>query len=83
MIAAIVARLNAQLAAKGKPPLGFVNPLFYKHPEAFNDVTLGCNGGKAWHACEKGYGFPAAAGWDAATGLGTPDFAKLAAIVGA
>ena len=64
-------------AAHGKPSLGFVNPLFYKHPEAFHDVTKGCNGGKVANACKRKLGFPAVPGWDAATGLGTPDFQKL------
>ena len=81
VIAAAVAKLNILRAGKGKPPLGFVNPLFYKNADAFHDVTVGCNGGKLYHACERKLGFPAVAGWDASTGLGTPDFAKLAAII--
>ena len=103
VLAAIVAKLNARRGAAGKPPLGFVNPLFYQHPEAFHDVTLGCNsgvpsmvagapsgeggaraGGKGGSgACKGNVGFPAMTGWDAATGLGTPDFAKLAAVAAA
>ena len=38
-----------------------------------NDVTTGNNNGRNGG---KG-GFPAIPGWDAATGLGTPDFSKL------
>ena len=72
---AVVARLNELRLAKGGQPLGFVNPLLYAHPEAFHDVTLGENKGVG------DVGFKAAKGWDPATGLGTPDFAKLMKIV--
>ncbi|KAK3386302.1 peptidase S8/S53 domain-containing protein [Sordaria brevicollis] len=51
--------------------LGFVNPLFYAHPEIFNDVTKGSN-----PACHSS-GFLATEGWDPVTGLGTPNFPKL------
>ena len=58
--------------------MGFLNPFMYAHPAAFNDVTQGTN------AIDRAgsplpYGFAAAAGWDAATGLGTPNFPKLVA----
>ena len=75
---AIVAKLNEIRLAKGKSPMGFMNPFLYANPDALNDVTTGINGGKA--AGGK-YGFPAVEGWDAATGLGTPDFEKLASLV--
>lgn len=64
------ARLNA-----GKSSLGFLNPLFYKNADAFNDVTSGSNPGCGTN------GFPAAQGWDPVTGLGTPNFAKLKNLV--
>ena len=47
----------------------------YKHPEALNDIIYGRNEG-----CNMG-GLPARKGWDAVTGLGSPNFAKLAEIV--
>lgn len=47
VLATVVAKLNRLRSAAGKPPLGFVNPLFYAHPEAFHDVTHGCNGGRS------------------------------------
>ena len=59
--------------------LGFLNPLFYANPGAFNDVTTGVNCGTG--GCGKGHGFPAIAGWDAATGLGTPNYAELAKVI--
>ncbi|KAL0569110.1 hypothetical protein V5O48_012863 [Marasmius crinis-equi] len=79
IFASMIALLNEELAAKGKSRLGFLNPLLYSSPSAFNDITTGsselCNG------MESG-GFPATEGWDAVTGLGTPDYAKLRAAVG-
>ena len=74
--ASVVALLNDRLIAAGKSPLGFLNPFLYsKGVSALNDVTLGTNPG-----CNT-IGFPAK-GWDPVTGLGTPDFAKLASAAG-
>ena len=75
--AAIVARLNAIRLGKGGKPLGFLNPFLYKNAAAFNDVTHGVNDE---HGTSHG-GFTAVPGWDPATGLGTPNFAKLAELV--
>jgi subtilase family serine protease len=53
--------------------LGFVDPMLYAiaaHPQpapAFHDITIGTN-----------RYYPATRGWDFATGLGSPDVAKLA-----
>ena len=41
---------------------GFVNPLLYQNPKDLRDITQGNNGG-----------FAAQAGWDACTGLGSPN----------
>ncbi|KAK3347336.1 peptidase S8/S53 domain-containing protein [Neurospora tetraspora] len=65
----LVIEERVKVGRKGR--LGFVNPLFYAHPEIFNDVTVGSN-----PACNSS-GFPAAEGWDPVTGLGTPNFPKL------
>ncbi len=62
--AALFARINA---AKGQPA-GFVNPKLYKAAAACNDITQGNNGS-----------FAASSGWDACTGLGSPDGSKVAA----
>merc|ERR1712205_208011 len=58
--------LNDLRAQVGKSSLGFLNPLIYQHAEAFNDITSGSNTG-----CLGIGGFPAKAGWDAVTGMGT------------
>lgn len=65
--AGLLARINALTGR----PAGFVNPALYGHPAALRDITKGNNGG-----------FAAAPGWDACTGLGSPDGAEIAAITG-
>ena len=72
--AGLVALLNDARLTKNKPPLGWLNPLLYSHPEAFFDVTKGTNPGCAVNPSVGylGEGFPAATGWDPLTGLGTP-----------
>ncbi|HEX7907513.1 MAG TPA: S53 family peptidase [Paraburkholderia sp.] len=62
--AALIARVNA---AKGQPA-GFINARLYKAPGACNDITQGNNGS-----------FAASVGWDACTGLGSPNGQKVAA----
>ncbi|PIL32629.1 hypothetical protein GSI_05333 [Ganoderma sinense ZZ0214-1] len=74
MFASMVALINDQLLNAGRPTLGFLNPLLYSNAAAagvFNDITVGSNVG-----CGTA-GFPAMPGWDAITGLGTPDYVKL------
>ena len=76
VVAGVFARLNALRLKSGGKPLGFLNPLIYAHPEGFQDVTKGKNpGGPSWA------GFTAIAGWDAATGLGTPNYEALSKVV--
>eukprot|EP01012_Entosiphon_sulcatum_P015073 TRINITY_DN2008_c0_g1_i1.p1 TRINITY_DN2008_c0_g1~~TRINITY_DN2008_c0_g1_i1.p1 ORF type:complete len:543 (+),score=106.73 TRINITY_DN2008_c0_g1_i1:32-1660(+) len=78
--AGIVGLLNSVRLAAGKPTLGFLNPLLYQiatntdYP--FNDITEGTGGG----GCGV-HGFPAKPKWDAVTGLGSPNFVKLAAAI--
>jgi tripeptidyl-peptidase I len=82
VVAVVVAKLNELRLAAGKPPMGFINPFFYANAGpggGFNDVTAGVNCGLPG-GCPDGGGFPATPGWDAATGLGTPNFSKLAAL---
>ena len=66
--------LNDMRAQANKSSLGFLNPLLYKNADALNDVSKGVNNGCGFASS----GFPAVAGWDAATGLGSPNFPKLA-----
>lgn len=76
---AIISLLNEAClsASGGSKTLGFVNPLFYSNPDAFSDITMGNNAigeneGNGWKATE---------GWDAVTGLGSPNFSKLQTVV--
>jgi kumamolisin len=69
LMAGLVARLNQQAGQ----PIGFLNPVLYQQAEAagaFHDVTQGNNGS-----------YSAGAGWDACTGLGSPDGTKLAGVL--
>jgi len=74
--AGMVALINAEAEAKGKPPVGFVNPSLYQKGAIGFDVTSGNN---KVSGCSGG--FPAVKGFDAITGLGTPNFEQLRAIL--
>jgi kumamolisin len=73
--AAVTALIDQDLTAKSLPLVGFANPALYTFAQspsglpapAFHDITLGTN-----------LHYAAATGWDAASGLGTPDVAALA-----
>ncbi|OAA58273.1 family S53 protease-like protein [Cordyceps fumosorosea ARSEF 2679] len=72
--AALVSLINDYRISIGKSTLGFLNPLLYGNSavrSALIDITNGNNRGCGTD------GFPAAAGWDPTTGLGTMNFAKL------
>jgi len=72
--AGVFVLLNDLRLEAGQSPLGFLNPLIYRHAEAFNDITTGASRSSCgvW---------PAKTGWDAATGVGTPNYASLAKVV--
>jgi tripeptidyl-peptidase-1 len=70
--AAIVTLLNDARYQAGKGPLGFLNPFLYQVGRIGFDVTQG-NNVNSWCSA----GFPATPGWDAITGLGTPDYQVL------
>jgi tripeptidyl-peptidase-1 len=73
-MAGVIALLNDHLIANGKASLGFMNPWLYSVGfQAFNDITSGSSKGCGTD------GFPAAVGWDAVTGFGTPVRVFLAA----
>ena len=61
--AGLLARINANL----KRNVGFVQPKLYAHG-ALRDIRSGNNGA-----------YKASTGWDACTGLGSPDGAKVVA----
>jgi tripeptidyl-peptidase-1 len=66
-MASVIALLNDDLIANGRPPLGFMNPWLYSVGKAgFTDIISGSATGCGVD------GFPAKAGWDAVTGFGTP-----------
>lgn len=71
-VASLIALLNDRVLPKFGRPLGFLNPLIYTYPGLWNDITQGNN-----PSCNS-TGFPAAVGWDPVTGMGTPNFQKLA-----
>lgn len=74
--AGMVALLNEARFQKGMKQLGFLNPFLYQNENCFTDITLGTNAIGRGNGPIK-YGFNATAGWDPATGLGTPIFSKL------
>jgi kumamolisin len=61
--AGLTARINA---ARPNGSVGFINPLLYASPGLLNDIVLGNNGS-----------FAAAPGWDACTGLGSPNGSRI------
>lgn len=76
----VIALANAARSAAGKKPLGFLNPALYALDASnFQDITLGNNKCTEDGCNAKCTGYTAAPGWDAATGFGTPNVAKLVA----
>jgi kumamolisin len=61
----LLARIN-QLTGK---PVGLIQPLLYQNPGALRDITQGNNGD-----------FYASVGWDACTGLGSPNGQDVASV---
>ncbi|KAJ6630336.1 subtilisin-like protein [Mycena sp. CBHHK59/15] len=76
IFSSVIGLLNDQLLNAGKPVLGFLNPWIYANPGAFNDVVTGNNPGCGTT------GFPAMAGWDPVTGVGSPNFLLMKAAAG-
>ena len=79
--AAFMALVNQQGAANGLPPLGFLNPTLYNigkgaaYTTNFHDTTNGNN-----FSSSSPTKFPAASGYDLATGWGSPTPALLATL---
>jgi kumamolisin len=63
--AGLLARIN-ELTGK---PVGYVQPQLYQNPQVFRDITQGNNGD-----------FFASRGWDACTGLGSPNGQQVAGL---
>eukprot|EP00026_Physarum_polycephalum_P003874 Phypoly_transcript_03890.p1 GENE.Phypoly_transcript_03890~~Phypoly_transcript_03890.p1 ORF type:complete len:751 (+),score=110.62 Phypoly_transcript_03890:108-2255(+) len=85
-----VSLLNDIRVSAGRPLLGFLNPILYQiardYPEAYNDVVVGNNRCGATDdppfapvCCP--YGFEAVAGFDAVSGLGSPNFAVFSDVI--
>jgi kumamolisin len=70
-VAPMWSAIHALLCRRAGKRLGPVPALYYQHPEACRDVVGGDN-----------QGYPAAAGWDPATGLGSPNGPALFALAG-
>lgn len=64
--AALIARIN-QISGR---PAGYLQPRLYQSPQRLRDITQGNNGS-----------FTAAPGWDACTGLGSPNGNALAGLL--
>lgn len=73
VVASMIAKVNDARLHAGKRPVGFINPVLYRHSREFmRDVNAGHNTG-----CGVLKAYPAASGWDAVSGLGTLDYKKL------
>lgn len=89
VFAAMVTLWNDMRLAYNLPPLGFVAPFLYYAwsitPHAFQDIVTGnnaCGVGSSLettNCCD--YFFAATSGWDAVTGLGSPNFQVIASLV--
>lgn len=83
MFAGVVALLNDHQVGRGKPKLGFANPLLYKMQSTFLDVTKGNTSCTEEECCPvrsdggSNFGFFATQGWDPVSGLGLPNVKKM------
>lgn len=76
--AGLIARINQKLRGR----VGFINPQIYALPKnsgAFNDILEGDNRCTFQHFHNVGY--DAKSGWDACSGLGSPNGEKLASVL--
>jgi subtilase family serine protease len=76
--AALIARINQKLGGR----VGFVNPQIYSLPAksaAFHDISVGNN--RVSFQQFKNVGYDAGPGWDAASGLGSPDGTALSDVL--
>lgn len=73
-VAPLWAGLIAAVNAGASRPVGFLHPQLYGEPAAFHDITSGSNKVGS-------IGFPARKGWDACTGLGSPNAPRITALL--
>jgi len=84
VVASIIALLNDIRIGKNQPVLGYINPWLFGLQRfggrialsAFHDITVGSNPGS-----QSTKGFPASAGWDGCSGMGSLNYSALAAII--
>jgi tripeptidyl-peptidase-1 len=90
IVAAIITILNSIEHSRNRPPLGFINPWLYSIPDALNDITTGFTnvrpeepgfpiGYVPYNGPLAPLGYNVSKGWDAVTGLGSPNFVRLLA----
>lgn len=72
VFASIISLINNERLHSGKRRVGFVNPALYAHAKVLRDVASGANEG-----CGVSEAFRASTGWDAVTGLGSPDYERM------
>ena len=81
VFAGVISNLNGYQKSRGKPVLGFVNPLLYKmygeNSNTFNDVLVGNSSCTEAMCCGQDFGFLATNGWDLVSGLGTPNVEEM------
>jgi kumamolisin len=65
-VAPLYAALFARITSLGYK-VRFINSVLYSNPHVFQDITVGNN------ACPAAQGYSATTGWDACTGLGSPN----------
>lgn len=75
--ASVISRINAERVGRGQPTLGFLNPTIYRLGRVGFDVTRGKSVETDCFGIITLPGFPAASGWDAVSGLGTPNYEYL------
>lgn len=72
VFASIISLINNERLHAGKRRVGFVNPALYANADVLRDVVSGANEG-----CGVSEAFRAADGWDAVTGVGSPDYERM------
>mgnify|MGYP001302002905 CR=1 FL=1 len=83
LFASIITLLNEHQIKRGRPKLGYINPIlymmYYENAGCFNDIDVGNNWCTEVDCCPSNerngsdFGFKAAKGYDPVYGLGTPN----------